>query len=139
LREFQPKLSKRERSLLEQIVRAFEQARFQPPTPAELAQKTGESQSKILQIIELAVETGRLKHLGGALYLDSDSERTLRSRVREGLKETGEITVGEIRVLLATSRKFALPFCQYLDRVRITRRKGDLRVAAGDAKPRPGV
>ena len=139
LREFQPRLSKRERSLLEEIVTAFEQARFQPPTPAELAQKTAESQSKILQIIELAVEDGRLAHLGGALYLDSDSERTLRSRVTERLNETGEITVGEIRELLETSRKFALPFCQYLDRIRITRRKGDLRVAAGGAKPRAGA
>jgi selenocysteine-specific elongation factor len=38
--------------------------------------------------------------------------------------------VAEIRDLLGTSRKFAVPICEYLDRIRLTRREGDLRVLA---------
>ena len=39
--------------------------------------------------------------------------------------------VSQIRELLATSRKFAVPICEYLDRSGFTRRQGDLRVLAG--------
>jgi selenocysteine-specific elongation factor len=38
--------------------------------------------------------------------------------------------VAEIRDLLGTTRKFAVPICEYLDRVGVTRRDGDLRVLA---------
>ena len=33
----------------------------------------------------------------------------------------------EIRDLLGTTRKFAVPLCEYLDRVGVTHRDGDLR------------
>ena len=36
-------------------------------------------------------------------------------------------TVAEIRDLLGTTRKYAVPLCEYLDRVGVTRRDGDLR------------
>jgi selenocysteine-specific elongation factor len=29
---------------------------------------------------------------------------------------------------LGTTRKYAVPFCEYLDRVGVTRRAGDLRI-----------
>ena len=38
--------------------------------------------------------------------------------------------MAEIRDLLGTTRKFAVPLCEYLDRIGVTRREGDLRVLA---------
>ena len=35
--------------------------------------------------------------------------------------------MAEIRDLLGTTRKYAVPLCEYLDRVGVTRREGDLR------------
>jgi selenocysteine-specific elongation factor len=40
------------------------------------------------------------------------------------------MTVAEIRDLLGTTRKFAVPLCEYLDRAGVTRREGDLRLPA---------
>ena len=40
----------------------------------------------------------------------------------------------EIRDLLGTTRKYAVPLCEYLDRVGVTRREGDLRFLAAGAK-----
>jgi selenocysteine-specific elongation factor len=36
--------------------------------------------------------------------------------------------VAEIRELLGTTHKYTVPLCEYLDRVGVTRRDGDLRV-----------
>ena len=38
-----------------------------------------------------------------------------------------EMTVAEFRDVLGTSRKYALPFLEYLDTQRITMRVGDVR------------
>ena len=40
------------------------------------------------------------------------------------------MTVAEIRDLLGTTRKYAVPLCEYLDRIGVTRREGDLRFLA---------
>ena len=39
-------------------------------------------------------------------------------------------TVAEIRDLLGTTRKYAIPLCEYLDRIGLTAREGDVRVLA---------
>ena len=41
-------------------------------------------------------------------------------------------TVAEIRDLLGTTRKYAVPLCEYLDRAGVTRREGDLRLLQND-------
>ena len=132
--DFQPRLSGQEQRLYAQVIAAFAEARFTPPTPTELAKDMSITEPTTRQIIDLAVERGRLKHLGGRIYLEAEAETALRDRVAERLREKGELTVSEIRQLLETSRKFAVPFCQYLDRVRVTRRQGDLRVLGSQAR-----
>ena len=52
----------------------------------------------------------------------------MRRRVAERLASGAGATVAEIRDLLGTTRKYAVPLCEYLDRVGVTRRDGDLRV-----------
>jgi len=42
-------------------------------------------------------------------------------------KTKTEMTVGEFRDILKTSRKYALPFLEYLDSHKITLRVGDKR------------
>jgi selenocysteine-specific elongation factor len=47
-------------------------------------------------------------------------------------------TVAELRDLLGTTRKYAIPFCEYLDRIGLTRREGDLRLLGNAAAPVQG-
>ncbi|MEK7682197.1 MAG: SelB C-terminal domain-containing protein, partial [Chloroflexota bacterium] len=48
--------------------------------------------------------------------------------VVERIKQQGKITVGEMRDMFSTSRKYALALAEYLDQQRVTRRVGDERV-----------
>ncbi|MFO0826011.1 MAG: SelB C-terminal domain-containing protein [Gemmataceae bacterium] len=51
------------------------------------------------------------------------------ARVVEMWLRTGPgATVAEIRDLLGTTRKFAVPLCEYLDRIGLDERDGDFRV-----------
>jgi selenocysteine-specific elongation factor len=62
------------------------------------------------------------------LYFQRDVLIQAREKVVGLLREKGEITVGEIRDLLQTSRKYALPLLEYFDREKVTRRVGDKRL-----------
>jgi selenocysteine-specific elongation factor len=136
--DFVPKLSPAERKLREQVLAAFEAAGFQPPDLAELEKQAVARSAAVQQIVELLRAEGHLAHVGGQIYLHVKWEEGLRRRVTERLRgsPTG-LTVGEIRDLLGVTRKHALPYCEYLDRIGVTRREGDLRVLPDAPQTQP--
>jgi selenocysteine-specific elongation factor len=126
-----PKLSPAERKLREQVLAAYESAGFQPPDPTELQKQAVTRATAVQPIVELLAAEGHLVHVGGAVYLHVRFAEELRKRVTDKLRETpGGLTVGDIRDLLGITRKHALPYCEYLDRIGVTRREGDLRMLA---------
>ena len=54
----------------------------------------------------------------------------MRRLVKERFAEGKGLTVAENRDILGTTRKYALPLCEYLDRIGVTRREGDLLLEA---------
>ena len=128
LADIAPKLSRKQQALYDAVIAAYVTAGFQPPTPADLARRHGAGEAPLRLIVDLAVSLGQLKHLGGAVYLHADWERKLRDQIVDELRRSEGLTISRIRQILGTSRKFAVPICEYLDRAGITRRRGDLRV-----------
>jgi selenocysteine-specific elongation factor len=128
--DFKPKLSANLTRLKDKLVAAYQEAAFQPPEPASFAGQAGGNAANLKDLFEVCVAEGYLVAITSDLYLHSDTEAEMRHRVRDRLAGSPGLTVAEIRDLLGTTRKFAVPFCEYLDRVGVTRRQGDLRVLA---------
>ncbi|MCA9170940.1 MAG: SelB C-terminal domain-containing protein [Planctomycetales bacterium] len=123
-----PQLSKNEQQLFDQIVELYQSARFQPPTVKECEQQLAAKNPKVVKsLISLAASDGILIEFGDQMYLHADRERELRQIMQQRLAVTEGLTVSEIREALETSRKFAVPLCEYLDRIGFTQRSGDLR------------
>ena len=59
---------------------------------------------------------------------DRAAYQTLRKAVIDHLQANGEITVADLRDRFATSRKYALALLEHFDKVRVTRRVGDVHV-----------
>ena len=78
----------------------------------------------------MCVAEGHLARVTDDIYLHADAEADMRRRVAEKLTGGVTATVAEIRDLLGTTRKYAVPLCEYLDRVGVTKREGDLRTLA---------
>jgi selenocysteine-specific elongation factor len=132
--DFKPKLSANLRKLKDKVVAAFQEAGFQPPEPASFANQAGGNAASLKDLFDVCVAEGFLVNLGGDVYLHASVEAEMRRRVSDRLTAGTGATVAEIRDLLGTTRKYAVPFCEYLDRVGVTRRDGDLRFAA-EARP----
>jgi selenocysteine-specific elongation factor len=126
--DHKPKLSAALRKLKDRLVAAYREAAFQPPDPASFAGQAGGNAASLKDLFEVCVAEGDLVLITEDLYLHSEVESEMRRRIGEKLAGSPGMTVAEIRDLLGTTRKYAVPLCEYLDRVGVTRREGDLRL-----------
>jgi selenocysteine-specific elongation factor len=128
--DFKPKLSANLRKLKDTVVQAFLAANFQPPTPKSFAPQAGGNAANLGDLFDVCVAEGDLVHIALDIYLHSAVEAKMRQLVTDLLKSGTGATVADIRNLLGSTRKFAVPLCEYLDRIKLTRRDGDLRFLA---------
>jgi selenocysteine-specific elongation factor len=127
-----PKLSRNEQALYQQLLDWFRAAGIQSPTIEECQQKAAKNQASIPQLLALAAGDGQLVEVAQGYYLHQEVETAARTAVagHEKMQSGGGLTLSEIRELLGTSRKYAVPLCEYWDKAQFTRRNGDLRILA---------
>ena len=129
--DFKPKLSANQRKLKDKIVEDHKKAGFQPPDPSAFANQAAGNASALKDIFEVACAEGFLVRVTDDIFLHADADADMRARVTAKLAETpAGLTVADIRDLLGTTRKYAVPLCEFLDKTGLTKRNGDLRVKA---------
>src|SRR5205807_8799772 len=96
--------------------------------PSSFAAAAGGNAPSLRDLFEVCVADGDLVRINDDIYLHSETEAEMRRLIQERLSAGPGLTVAEIRDLLGTTRKYAVPLCEYLDRAGVTRRDGDLRV-----------
>jgi selenocysteine-specific elongation factor len=102
----------------DELVAAIEGAGFAPPLEKELGIDPS--------LLRALVDAGELVKIDG-FFLTAEQARDARAKVRSAIETEGPRTVAEIRDLLGTTRKYAVPLCEWLDRTGATRRHGDTR------------
>ncbi|MDY7107130.1 MAG: selenocysteine-specific translation elongation factor [Planctomycetota bacterium] len=136
LASFKPRLTAAQKRLAGQVLEAFEAAGFQPPEVAKLAKSAGIKEDEARAVVELCADQGELVHLSGGLYIHRGAEERLRRRITEILRGSDGMTVSEIKDALEITRRHAVPICEYLDRIGLTKRRGDYRVLAKESDER---
>ena len=127
--DFKPKLSANQRKLKDKIVEEHRTTGFAPPEPKSFAPQAAGNAKALNDIFEVACAEGFLVRVTHEIFLHADVEARMRATLANAFVSKSGLAVSEIRDLLGTTRKFAIPICEYLDRVGITRRDGDLRSA----------
>lgn len=126
--DFQPKLSANLRKLKEKVIAEHRRLGFQPPEPSVFASQAGGNAAHLKELYEVCVLEGELVRINDEIYLHAESAAEMRRRLVAYFAQNDTATVAEIRDLLGTTRKYAVPICEYLDRLGFTKRLGDLRV-----------
>ena len=127
LREFEPKLSHTERKLKARFAEDIRGGGFAPPHESELAAGAKGRSEVVPELLAILAAEGEIVAIGGGLHLDIACELALRERVAQYLQANDSMTMADLRDLLGTTRKYAVPIGEYLDRIGLTRRDGDLR------------
>ena len=123
----EPKLSQGERKLKLELAQAIHAGGYSPPEVADLKASAGPRAAVVPELLTLLREEQHAVEISPDLYLDADIERDLRRRVAERLAAGATLTMSELRELLGTTRKYSVPIGEYLDRIGLTRRDGDVR------------
>lgn len=137
LKSFEPRLSHSERKLKAECAEAIRAGGFAPPDAADLIARAGARGPVVPELLAILVDEGRLVAVGAGLYLDLDAESLLRQKVTARLEDGSGLTMADLRDLLGTTRKYAVPIGEYLDRIGLTRREGDVRRLGPREEPKP--
>jgi len=108
------------------LVQALVAAGTSPPGRADLAGRFGVSD----ELVDVLIDRGQLVQVAPDLVYERGSYEGIVERIRELIRESGPVTVAQVRDAFDTSRKYALAILEHLDNSKVTRRVGDERVLA---------
>lgn len=106
-------------------------SRWQIPGWDLVRQETGIDEKTAGQILRFLLRTNKLIHLGEDCYLWHSLLEEAKQKLKEHFMTKKEFSVAEVRDLLDTSRKVAIPLLEYLDRIKFTQRVGETRKLIG--------
>jgi selenocysteine-specific elongation factor len=127
LASFRVALSQVDETFKSKIIGLLEKSGFQPLTKEELCQSLQTEQRKLTDILNLMAKEGSLVRINESFYVPSTVYRSMIEKLKAFYSKKPEMTVAEFRDILNTTRKYALPFLEYLDSNKITLRVGDIR------------
>ena len=126
-----PSLSPREEEWLKFILQEFDRGGWTPPSEEEVFKRGAIPPQKGRALVKLLLERGDLVRVSREILLERRWAMEMVMKVQHALAQKGEITVGEFKDLLGISRKYAVPYLEFLDSKGITRRVGNVRKARG--------
>jgi selenocysteine-specific elongation factor len=122
-------LSPEETRAREAVDRAYREAAFAPPDAASLPATLGLPRAAVDRMVTLLVRQKVLVRVDDLLF-HADALSRLKADVAS--LKTGDqparVDVAAFKERYGVSRKFAIPLLEYLDRERVTKRVGDVRV-----------
>jgi selenocysteine-specific elongation factor len=110
-----------QRQIADALLARFAKDPFQPPSIKDCLAEAGE------EIYAALVESGKLKPLSDEVVFLQSTFEEMTGRLLDALRTRDKLTAAEVRDLFGSSRKYILPFLEYLDAQGVTRREGDYR------------
>jgi selenocysteine-specific elongation factor len=127
LSTFKAALTQIDETVKIKIIDILEKGGFQPPTKEEMSKTLKLDQKRFDDILKLMAKEGSLVRISESMYVTSSVYNKMIENLKNFFSKKPEMTVAEFRDVLNTSRKYALPFLEYLDTHKITLRVGDIR------------
>ncbi|MHC5111600.1 MAG: selenocysteine-specific translation elongation factor [Planctomycetota bacterium] len=126
--EFAPKLSAADEKLLAAMVAELKEQHHKPESLDKLSSLAGVERKRARRLAELAAAMGELVQIETQTYMDAAADQELRSVIADMINSDGGVTVAAFRERVDSSRKHVVPYLEFLDRQKFTRREGDVRV-----------
>jgi len=120
-------LSNPEQQSMERITSLLAANPLSPPTLSQVESETGISRVKLIGFMRLLERSGAVARVSDDLYFLQHTIEGITRALRAELSERDEITPAMFRDRFNTTRKYAIPLLEYLDREGVTVRTGDVR------------
>lgn len=125
LPEHRQQLSPQQETQAAAIRLMFNKTHASPPTLKEITAELPGSAG----VVRYLAQQGELIELPDGILMGTAQFTAVESEVVRLLKEKGQVTIQDISACFGYSRKFSIPLLTHMDRLGVTRREGDVRVA----------
>lgn len=111
----------------EKVLLKLSKSGFEPPRVAEISEHLKMSPKQIEEVLGFLTRQGRLTKISDDLYLTAELVSELKEKVRQFITERQSMAPGDMKDIIGVSRKFAIPYLEYLDRTHFTVRVDNVR------------
>ena len=132
LADFEIKFTKRQNNIKQKLLQTYKNADLESPaTDDVMAGFPQNERTDAKQVLESLVTGGELVMLTSQICWYKDVYARVCNVVKKHFEDHETITLGELRDLINSSRKYTLAVLEYYDKNRITKKDGDLRYLVG--------
>jgi len=125
------RLSAEQQRAVDRVEEEFLRAGAAPPSPEEALAHAGIRGDEEHELFQVLVQGGTLVRVKESLFFHARALETIQEKLVALLRERKEIGPGDIKDLLAISRKYAIPLLEFFDARRVTVRVGERRALRG--------
>jgi Elongation factor SelB, winged helix. len=130
LGEFEAQPNEEQLRMIEQFMGIMNDNPFAPPALDEIRQPLQVNEAEFNEIVNYLINGGQLLKINQEIYFTSQAIERGKEILNNYFAGEKELSLAIARDLLNTTRKYALPLIEYYDKIRFTRRIGDIRVKA---------
>jgi selenocysteine-specific elongation factor len=123
-----PNPGEKEQKAIDTIMNAMEKQLFSPQSIPDLKNLVQDQEVNLEEILAYLIESGYIIKINQDIYFSSRAIEEGKRLLEDYFAQEKELGIGQARDIFNTTRKYALPLIEYYDRVRFTRRVGDIRV-----------
>ncbi len=128
-----PRLTGEEEELRDELRAEIEAGGLEPETVQRLGRTLGVDEKLLHDLLDLLVREGEVVAVTPEIHLAPEAEERLRAGARRVLERGTPAGVSAFKEEFDVSRKYLIPYLEYLDDLGITRRTGDGRVHGREA------
>ncbi|MGI5912137.1 MAG: selenocysteine-specific translation elongation factor [Syntrophomonadaceae bacterium] len=118
----------KEQIIIDKVKMVLEEQLFTPPGRDELLAISGLMEQEFVEILSYMIDMGIIIKINQDMFFSSKAIEEGRKRLTAYFKQEKQLSLATARDIFGTSRKYTLPLIEYFDRIRYTRRVGDMRV-----------
>jgi len=126
-------LTPQQEKLAGRVLNILKSRSLSAPFLPELAEELGSSPADLKTVLNLMAEKGDLVRIKDDYFITQAACKSLMDGVEAFFKVKSELALADFREIVNTTRKWMIPLLEYLDRIQVTMRKGDVRIKRGQS------
>lgn len=120
------KLTESQKLIYDKILKCYDEAGWAPPSINQISLKVSlKKEEEVKQMITKLVTDGKLVKINEELYMTKKWVDKAIQLLKSHYNNKQQINPSEFKNILSTTRKYAIPLLEYMDRIKITKRQAD--------------
>ena len=125
--EFQVNLSKDKTIIKDKLIDILHEDYFQTLTFSELGKKVNQSEDIVKKLLYIEKSNNNIIIINGEIIFTVKNYNKMLDNLKIYFKNNDSLSVGDFKKIINSSRKYAVPLLEYLDKQKITYRIGNER------------